>query len=53
MTNEPPAANVAPAAKLPVVRIPVVKLKDPRLPLNDPPLKPFTLITLEPAKVSD
>jgi hypothetical protein len=51
-TKEPPAANVAPAAKLPEVRAPVVKVKDPRFPtIKPPPLKPLRPMSLDPARL--
>src|SRR5205807_5186790 len=50
--NEPPAAKVAPAARLPVIREPVVKLTAPRLPVTGPPNRPVTAVRVEAFRVN-
>jgi len=45
----PPAANVPPPFRLPLVNAPVEKLNDPKLPVTSPmPFKPFTAMRVEP-----
>src|SRR5437879_4349713 len=45
----PPAANVPPPFRLPLINAPVENLTEPKLPVTNPmPFKPFTAMRVEP-----